>query len=74
MGMILMKCVLDKEYKNELSGKARFYLVFYFISTTFLFGFNAFTFAAHMCGMIAGMVTEFILQKIRDRRQKLEVV
>ena len=75
MGMMLMRCILDKEYKKrEIKTGEEVYLIIYFVSTTFLLGFNAFTFTAHMLGMIAGMITEWIMQTMIKPKQVVETL
>jgi len=65
LGMILMRCILDKKYaKKELTKGQIIYLIIYFVSTTFVLMPNMFTIIAHMSGLIAGMITEYLCSKV----------
>ncbi len=64
LGMILIKSILKKNYyKKEFKGKERFYLILYFISTTFFLDPNVFTMIIHLTGLVEGIVFILILEK-----------
>ena len=69
LGMILMKSILHKGYyKKEFKGKERFYLILYFLSTTFFLDPNIFTMTAHLTGLVEGIVFIGILEKIINKK------
>lgn len=70
IGMIVMKCILDKGYyKNELNKGQRIYLIIYFITTTFVLMPNLFTISAHMLGLIVGMIVEFMMNRFSKEKK-----
>jgi len=75
MGMILTKCLLNKNYfKTEFKKSSRVYLILYFVFTTFIITPNLFTITAHIGGLIIGAIAEFIIYKYQNKNSKKDFV